>query len=103
MRAHKNKLKTFSICRASKAGVEALTQVAAKEFGKFNVRVNTVVPGFIETELIANVPTEAKAKFLNHCALGRLGTVDEVAEVITFLASDKSRYINGASVEVNGG
>lgn len=77
--------------------------MSAKEFGKFNIRVNSIVPGFIETQLIADVPEEAKKKYLNHCAMKRFGSVDEVAEVIAFLASDRSSYINGASIDVNGG
>lgn len=87
----------------SKAGVEALTKVAAKEFGKFNIRVNAVVPGFIESPMTANIPSSAKDTFKEQCALSRLGTPEEVAECIAFLASDKSSYVNGCTLEVNGG
>lgn len=83
--------------------MEALTRVAAKEFGKFNIRCNVVIPGFIDTKFIEHAPTDAKKTFLEHCALKRLGTAEEVAEVISFIVSDKASYINGASVEVNGG
>lgn len=87
----------------SKAGVEALTKVAAKEFGKFNIRVNAVVPGFIETPMVEAVPSHAKTVFTEQCALKRLGKPEEVAECISFLASDKSSYVNGCTLEVNGG
>jgi 17beta-estradiol 17-dehydrogenase/3alpha(17beta)-hydroxysteroid dehydrogenase (NAD+) len=87
----------------SKAGVEALTKVAAKEFGKFNIRVNAVVPGFISTPMTENIPSHAKTVFTEQCALKRLGTPEEVAECINFLASDKSSYVNGCTLEVNGG
>ncbi|XP_063703777.1 estradiol 17-beta-dehydrogenase 8-like [Culicoides brevitarsis] len=88
---------------ASKAGVEALTRVGAKEFAKFNIRCNVVIPGFIDTPIIRDAPEEAKKAFLEHCALKRFGTPEEVAEVIAFIVSDKASYINGASIEVNGG
>lgn len=90
-------------CRASKAGVEGLTKVAAKEFAKFNVRVNALLPGFIDTNFITTVPEEIKQTFLKECALKRFGKPEEVAEVIGFLASDKSSFVNGATIEVNGG
>lgn len=87
----------------SKAGVEALTKVAAKEFGKFNIRVNAVVPGFIESPMTEDVPDEAKKVFVSQCAMHRLGQPEEVAEAIAFLASDKASYVNGCTLEVNGG
>uniref|UniRef100_A0A336M7G9 (3R)-3-hydroxyacyl-CoA dehydrogenase n=1 Tax=Culicoides sonorensis TaxID=179676 RepID=A0A336M7G9_CULSO len=87
----------------SKAGVEALTKVAAKEFGKFNIRVNAVVPGFIESPMTDVVPDEAKKAFATQCAMHRLGQPEEVAEAIAFLASDKASYVNGCTLEVNGG
>lgn len=61
------------------------------------------MPGFIATDLITGVPDESKQNYIRNCAMKRIGTVEEVAEVIAFLASDKSGYINGASIDVNGG
>lgn len=61
------------------------------------------MPGFIETDMIKDVPDEVKQNYINHCAMKRLGTVEDVAEVISFLASDKSGYVNGASIDVKGG
>lgn len=100
-------------------GVELLTKVASKEYGKFGIRVNTVLPGFIETPMTDAVPEKLKAKFVSLIPIGRFGQPEgewikslitlitaffvEVAEVIAFLASDKSSYINGTSIEVAGG
>ncbi|CAL7947871.1 unnamed protein product [Xylocopa violacea] len=88
---------------ASKAGVIALTKTAALEFGQFGVRVNTVLPGFIETPMTETVPENVKRIFLKKIALQRTGKPEEVAEVVTFLASNKSSYVNGTSIEVTGG
>lgn len=88
---------------ASKAGVEVFTKTAALEFGKFGIRVNTVLPGFIETPMTGTVPDNVKQMFIKRIPLQRMGKPQEVAEVIAFLASSKSSYINGASIEVTGG
>lgn len=88
---------------ASKAGVELLTKIASKEYGKFGIRVNTVLPGFIKTPMTDAVPEKLKTKFVSLIPVGRFGQPEEVAEVIAFLASDKSSYINGTSIEVTGG
>ncbi|KAJ8958213.1 hypothetical protein NQ318_017354 [Aromia moschata] len=88
---------------ASKAGVELLTKTASKELGKKGIRVNAVLPGMILTPMLQAVPDKVKEKFKLSTPLGRFGTPDEVAEVITFLASDKSSYITGASIEITGG
>ncbi|XP_043254000.1 estradiol 17-beta-dehydrogenase 8-like [Colletes gigas] len=88
---------------SSKAGVEALTKTASLEFGQFGVRVNAVLPGFIDTSMTQTVPDNVKQMFVKRIPLGRMGKPEEVAEVITFLASSKSSYINGASIDVTGG
>ncbi|EEB11304.1 predicted protein [Pediculus humanus corporis] len=88
---------------ASKAGVELITKTAAKEFGRYGIRCNVVLPGFIQTPMVETVPEKVKEMFSKQIGLKRLGQPEEVAEVITFLASDKSSYVNGASIEVTGG
>lgn len=70
---------------------------------RFGIRVNTVLPGFIQTPMTETVPDNVKQLFLKKIPLGRMGTPEEVAEVITFLASSKSSYINRATIEVTGG
>jgi 17beta-estradiol 17-dehydrogenase / 3alpha(17beta)-hydroxysteroid dehydrogenase (NAD+) / 3-oxoacyl-[acyl-carrier protein] reductase alpha subunit len=87
----------------SKAGVEAMTSVASKEFGKFNIRVNCVLPGFINSPMTEIVPQKVKDIIVQQCAMKRFGEPEEIAEVIAFLASDRSSYMNGASVLVTGG
>ncbi|XP_021923404.1 estradiol 17-beta-dehydrogenase 8 isoform X1 [Zootermopsis nevadensis] len=88
---------------ASKAGVEAFTKTAAKEFGQFGIRCNAVVPGFIKSPMTDSVPEKVIQKIIPFIAVGRMGKPEEVAEVIAFLASDRSSYVNGASIEVTGG
>ncbi|KAL8213575.1 UNVERIFIED_CONTAM: hypothetical protein K2H54_066870 [Gekko kuhli] len=88
---------------ASKAGVEALTKTAAKELARYGIRCNTVLPGFVRSPMTDKVPQKVLDKFAAMVPLGRLGETEEVADVCAFLASDDSRYITGASVEVTGG
>ncbi|XP_074826770.1 (3R)-3-hydroxyacyl-CoA dehydrogenase isoform X2 [Natator depressus] len=88
---------------ASKAGVEGLTKTAAKELARFGIRCNVVLPGFIATPMTDKVPPKVLQKFAGMVPLGRLGDPKEVADVCAFLASEESRYITGASVEVTGG
>jgi 17beta-estradiol 17-dehydrogenase/3alpha(17beta)-hydroxysteroid dehydrogenase (NAD+) len=87
----------------SKAGVECITRVAAKEFAKFGIRTNTVICGFTHTPMTENVPDKVKQLVMNQIALKRFAEPEEIAEAITFLASDKSSYITGASIEASGG
>ncbi|OCT66158.1 estradiol 17-beta-dehydrogenase 8 [Xenopus laevis] len=88
---------------ASKAGVEGLTKSAAKELAKFGIRCNTVLPGFISTPMTDKVPQKVLDKFAGMIPLGRLGDPEDIADVCAFLASDDSKYITGASIEVTGG
>ncbi|XP_074872013.1 (3R)-3-hydroxyacyl-CoA dehydrogenase [Carettochelys insculpta] len=88
---------------ASKAGVEGLTKTAAKELARFGIRCNVVLPGFVVSPMTDKVPAKVLQKFAGMVPLGRLGDPAEVADVCAFLASDDSRYITGASVEVTGG
>lgn len=88
---------------ATKAGVISFTEVASKEFGKFGIRVNCILPGYIDTPMVAVVPEAVKQQVVQRCPLGRLGQPEEIAEVIAFLASPQSSYVNGAAIEVTGG
>lgn len=98
----------------SKMGVIALTRALAREYGKMNFRVNAVIPGGIETKGVKKLKKEAALKlnvdliktainFKNRLPLGRFGTPDEVARVVTLLATDISTYMTGAMVPVDGG
>ncbi|GAA6234395.1 estradiol 17-beta-dehydrogenase 8-like [Lates japonicus] len=88
---------------ASKAGVEGLTRTAAKELSRFGIRCNCVLPGFISTPMTDKVPDKVITKMKSLVPMGRMGESAEVADVCAFLASDDSRYITGASIEVTGG
>lgn len=88
---------------AAKAGVIGFTKALAKELGRSNVNVNAVAPGFILTEMYETVPEEVKQQALAEIALGRAGKPEEVAWVVSFLCSEKSRHITGECVQVSGG
>ncbi len=92
-----------SVYAATKAGLLGLTRSLAKELGSRNVRVNAVAPGLIETAMTAELPEAARKGFLDGIALGRPGTPQDVAGVVTFLASDAARYITGQTIVVDGG
>lgn len=87
---------------ASKAGVIGVGLSAAKELGPQGIRVNVVAPGMIDTELMDVVPPDRLAQRLATVPLGRLGTADEVAEVVRFLASDRAAYVTGQVLGVDG-
>ena len=89
---------------AAKAGVLGLAKAMAREFAPDGIRVNCVAPGLIETDITkGKVVGALREKVLEGIPLGRLGTVDDVAGVFLFLASDLSGYITGATIDVNGG
>ena len=87
----------------AKAGLLGLTYSAAKEYGASGVTVNAVLPGRIETKMIADRSVGRLDEWLSQTPLNRLGRPDEVAAMINFLASDASSYITGAAINVNGG
>jgi 3-oxoacyl-[acyl-carrier protein] reductase len=86
----------------AKAGLDALTRSLAVELGDRNILVNSVAPGFIETDMTAALPDQAKDAILSRIPLARMGTPAEVAEVVAFLAT-RGSYIQGSVVHVNGG
>ena len=88
---------------ASKGGVIALTKTTAKELGSRGVTVNAVAPGFIQTVMTEEMPEDAKSNIAEQIPLKRLGTPDDVAEVVLFLSSDASSYITGQVIAVDGG
>ena len=89
---------------AAKAGLIGLTKSLAKEVARYKITVNAICPGFIETEMTAGIPKEImQTKILPKIALKRLGKPQEVAELALFLASDKSEYITGECLGINGG
>jgi 3-oxoacyl-[acyl-carrier protein] reductase len=87
----------------SKAAMTGLTTSLAVELKKFNIRVNTVIPGLIDGGVGMGVPDKQREDFVAHCAAGRIGTARDVAEVVCFLASDRAAYVNGQHLFVDGG
>ena len=88
---------------ASKAGLIGFTKSVAKEYASRGVLANCVAPGFIETDMTAALPDEARATLLQDIALGRLGRPEDVAGAVLFLASDLSGYVTGQVLVVDGG
>ncbi len=88
---------------ATKAGVAGFARSLAAEVGSRNITVNTVAPGFIDTDMTKVLPDEQKQQLLSRIPLGRLGSPDEIAAVVLFLASDAGSYITGETIHVNGG
>jgi 3-oxoacyl-[acyl-carrier protein] reductase len=88
---------------ASKAGVIGFTKAVAREVAPRQIRVNAVAPGFIQTQMTAQLSQEAKAKLEAQIPMGSLGVGDDIAKAVLFLASDQARYITGQVLAVDGG
>ena len=88
---------------ASKAGQIALSKSLSKEVAKRGITVNNICPGFIDTELLADLPLEQKKEYMKDIPMKRFGKVEEVAAAVLFLASKEASYITGASLEISGG
>ncbi len=88
---------------ATKAGLLGLTKSVARELASRNIRVNAVTPGYIDTDMTAALPEAAKNKMKELIPLERLGTGDDVASAVAFLASDDAAYVTGEVLKVNGG
>lgn len=88
---------------AAKAGLIGLTKSVAKELGSRGIRVNAVAPGFIETDMTDAMPESAKEAIKGQITMGRIGTPDDIAGVVAFLASDASSYVTGQTIAVDGG
>lgn len=88
---------------ATKAGVEGFSRALAKELGSRSITVNTVAPGFIDTDMTKDLPNANKEVLLGQIPLARLGAPEEIAAVVKFLVSDAAGYITGETIHVNGG
>ncbi|SEP44901.1 SDR family oxidoreductase [Mucilaginibacter sp. OK283] len=96
-----------AVYAATKAGLIAFSKSLAKEVAALNqehaIRILSISPGFIETDMTDRIPEAEKQKFLTAIPANRFGSVNEVAEVVAFLVSDKASYINGTNIHINGG
>jgi 3-oxoacyl-[acyl-carrier protein] reductase len=88
---------------AAKAGLSGFSKSLAREIGSRNITVNTVAPGFIDTDMTRELKEEQRQSLAGQIPLGRLGSVDEVASAVIFLASPDASYISGETIHVNGG
>lgn len=92
-----------SVYGATKGAVNSMTATLAKELAPYGIQVNAVAPGFITTEMIEAIPEEKKEEYLKNIPMGRLGKVEEVAEVVNMLCSDVASYITGQVIVIDGG
>ena len=88
---------------AAKAGIAGFSRSLAKELGSRNITVNTVAPGFIDTDMTKDLPLDSREAMLAQIPLARLGSANEIAQVVEFLVSDAAAYITGETLHVNGG
>ncbi|MFE7139490.1 3-oxoacyl-[acyl-carrier-protein] reductase [Streptomyces sp. NPDC057644] len=88
---------------ASKAGIIGFSRALAKETGRSGIRVNAVAPGFIETDMVAAMNDKARKEALSSIPLRRMGTAEEVADLVAYLVSDRAAYITGAVLQIDGG
>ncbi len=87
----------------AKSAVIGFTLSLARELARYNVRVNAVAPGLLSAGVSSNVPEKQQEDYRQHCAVGRAGQPEEVAEVVAFLASDRASYINAQAIHIDGG
>jgi|TARA_Y100001970_G_scaffold237766_1_gene298469 3-oxoacyl-[acyl-carrier protein] reductase len=88
---------------SSKAALTGFTKSLAKEVGSRNITVNSVAPGYIETDMTSFLEDETRMNIIKNIPLGRIGKVDDVSELVMFLASDEASYITGQTISVDGG
>lgn len=92
-----------SLYSTTKAAITGFTKSAALDLAKFGITVNSIAPGFIQTDMTGALPEEVRAQILQKVPMGRLGSGEDIAHAVAFLASDGAAYITGTTLHVNGG
>lgn len=92
-----------TVYSATKGAVNSFTATAAKELARYGIRVNAIAPGFIKTEMLDHIPQEQMDAYLNKIPLHRLGEVEDIANVVSMLASDEASYLTGQVITLDGG
>lgn len=92
-----------SVYSATKGAVNAMTRTMAKELAPYGIRVNAVAPGFIGTEMLDAVPEVKRGEYINAIPMGRFGSPEEVANMVSILASDACSYMTGQTIVLDGG
>ena len=88
---------------AAKSGIHGFTKALAQEGAKFNVTVNALAPGYIDTDMVAAVPAEVLQKIVAKIPVGRLGKAEEIARGVAFLCSEDAGFVTGSTLSLNGG
>ncbi|MGD9644331.1 MAG: SDR family NAD(P)-dependent oxidoreductase [Pirellulales bacterium] len=99
VRGHKG----VAVYSATKAALDGLTRSLAKELGPSGIRVNTVAPGYFESDMVGELTEEQKARIKRRTPLGRLAAIDDIVDVVAFMMSRQSRFITGQTIVVDGG
>jgi 3-oxoacyl-[acyl-carrier protein] reductase len=95
--------KGTAVYAATKAALDGMTRAAARELGAKAIRVNSVAPGFLETEMTAEIPEAQRAQIVRRTPLGRLGRAAEIAHLVLFLLGDEASFITGQTITADGG
>lgn len=88
---------------AAKSGIHGFTKALAQEGARFNITVNAIAPGYIDTEMVAAVPEDVLAKIVAKIPVGRLGRAEEIARGVVFLVADEAGFVTGSTMSINGG
>ncbi|MDP6564050.1 MAG: SDR family oxidoreductase, partial [Alphaproteobacteria bacterium] len=88
---------------AAKSGIQGFTKALAQEGARYNITVNAIAPGYVDTDMVAAVPDNVLEKIVARIPVGRLGNADEIARAVMFLVADEATFVTGSTMSINGG